>query len=53
MFFDLWGQPVKLTDGNNVALTKFGVLDRGYTGHEHLLGVGLVHMNGRLCNSLT
>ncbi|MBJ7880435.1 RHS repeat-associated core domain-containing protein [Gelidibacter salicanalis] len=39
---------LKLTDGNNVALTKFGVFDRGYTGHEHLLGVGLVHMNGRL-----
>ncbi|WP_262510701.1 RHS repeat domain-containing protein [Gelidibacter algens] len=29
-------------------MTKFGVFDRGYTGHEHLLGVGLVHMNGRL-----
>jgi hypothetical protein len=24
---------MKLTDGNNVALTKFVVLDRGYTGH--------------------
>lgn len=46
--FDAWGNIVKLTDGNNVALTKFGVFDRGYTGHEHLLGVGLVHMNGRL-----
>ncbi|WP_236636873.1 RHS repeat-associated core domain-containing protein [Sinomicrobium soli] len=23
-------------------------MDRGYTGHEHLAGVGLVHMNGRL-----
>ncbi|MEA1786483.1 RHS repeat-associated core domain-containing protein [Arenibacter sp. GZD96] len=23
-------------------------MDRGYTGHEHLLSVGLVHMNGRL-----
>lgn len=46
--FDAWGNIVKLTDGNNVALTKFVILDRGYTGHEHLLGVGLVHMNGRL-----
>ncbi len=24
------------------------LLDRGYTGHEHLSSVGLVHMNGRL-----
>lgn len=46
--FDAWGNLVKLTDGNNVALTKFAVFDRGYTGHEHLQGVGLVHMNGRL-----
>ncbi len=23
-------------------------MDRGYTGHEHLQGTGLVHMNGRL-----
>ena len=46
--FDAWGNIVKLTDGNNIALTKFAILDRGYTGHEHLQGVGLVHMNGRL-----
>ena len=24
------------------------LLNRGYTGHEHLQGVGLIHMNGRL-----
>ncbi|EKY18908.1 hypothetical protein HMPREF9073_01022, partial [Capnocytophaga sp. oral taxon 326 str. F0382] len=24
------------------------LLDRGYTGHEHLQTVGLIHMNGRL-----
>ncbi|MFD1631673.1 RHS repeat-associated core domain-containing protein [Pseudopedobacter beijingensis] len=29
-------------------LTAFVILDRGYTGHEHLLGVALIHMNGRL-----
>jgi RHS repeat-associated protein len=39
---------VKLTDGSNNNLSSFTLLDRGYTGHEHLLGVGLVHMNGRL-----
>ena len=50
--FDAWGNIVKLTDGNNTALEKFAFLDRGYTGHEHLQGVGLVHMNGRLYNPL-
>jgi hypothetical protein len=28
-----WCAGGKLIDGNNVALTKFAVLDRGYTGH--------------------
>ncbi|MDZ4147924.1 MAG: RHS repeat-associated core domain-containing protein [Flavobacteriaceae bacterium] len=46
--FDAWGEVVKLTDGSNNNLSSFTLLDRGYTGHEHLLGVGLVHMNGRL-----
>ena len=46
--FDAWGNVVKLTDGLGNNLAAFGILDRGYTGHEHLLGVGLIHMNGRL-----
>ncbi|WP_205943771.1 RHS repeat domain-containing protein [Pedobacter aquae] len=46
--FDAWGNIVKLEDGNGVPLSAFVILDRGYTGHEHLLGVGLIHMNGRL-----
>ncbi|HEX8576377.1 MAG TPA: RHS repeat-associated core domain-containing protein, partial [Flavobacterium sp.] len=29
-------------------LSGFVVLDRGYTGHEHLQGVNLIHMNARL-----
>lgn len=49
--FDAWGNIVALTDGNGNPLTAFVVLDRGYTGHEHLLGVGLIHMNGRLYDS--
>ena len=52
--FDAWGQLVKLqikgiavplpegTEGSGL------LLDRGYTGHEHLLGVELINMNGRL-----
>ena len=46
--FDAWGNIVKLTDGANNTLEKLTFLDRGYTGHEHLQGVGLIHMNGRL-----
>ncbi|WP_205943772.1 RHS repeat-associated core domain-containing protein [Pedobacter aquae] len=46
--FDAWGNIVKLENGNGVPLSAFVILDRGYTGHEHLLGVGLIHMNGRL-----
>ncbi|MDO5968192.1 RHS repeat-associated core domain-containing protein [Flavivirga aquimarina] len=46
--FDAWGNLVKLTDGQGNNLDKFVYLDRGYTGHEHLQGVDLIHMNGRL-----
>lgn len=50
--FDAWGNIVKLTDGIGNTLTDFVILDRGYTGHEHLTKVGLVHMNGRLYDPL-
>lgn len=50
--FDAWGNIVKLTDGNGNNLTDFVILDRGYTGHEHLTNVGLIHMNGRLYDPL-
>ncbi|MEP6930183.1 MAG: RHS repeat-associated core domain-containing protein, partial [Flavobacterium sp.] len=53
--FDAWGNLAKLqkngvavtlpTNGTGAALM---ILDRGYTGHEHLAEVGLIHMNGRL-----
>ncbi len=46
--FDAWGNIVKLQDGNGNDLSSFNILDRGYTGHEHLQGVRLIHMNGRL-----
>ncbi|VXB33207.1 conserved exported hypothetical protein [Flavobacterium sp. 9AF] len=46
--FDAWGEVIKVVDGQGAILTNFSVLDRGYTGHEHLTSVGLVHMNGRL-----
>ncbi|KAF2515009.1 hypothetical protein EYY60_02830 [Flavobacterium zhairuonense] len=46
--FDAWGSLVKVQDGAGNILTGLTVLDRGYTGHEHLQSVGIIHMNGRL-----
>ena len=46
--FDPWGQVVKVEDGAGNTLDKLTLLDRGFTGHEHLQTVGLIHMNGRL-----
>lgn len=46
--FDAWGEVLRVEDGQGNVLAGFAVLDRGYTGHEHLQSVGLIHMNGRL-----
>jgi RHS repeat-associated protein len=46
--FDAWGNVKKIQDGAGNNLTKLTIIDRGYTGHEHLQGVNLIHMNGRL-----
>ncbi|UAK52318.1 RHS repeat-associated core domain-containing protein [Capnocytophaga ochracea] len=46
--FDAWGQPIKVADGAGNTLDKLTLLDRGFTGHEHLQTVELIHMNGRL-----
>ena len=50
--FDAWGLIVKVQDGAGNVLTGLVALDRGYTGHEHLQGVNLIHMNGRLYDPL-
>ncbi len=46
--FNAWGETVFLqdVDGNN--LEQLTVMDRGYTGHEHLAGINLINMNARL-----
>ena len=49
--FDPWGQPIKIVDGAGNTLDKLTLLDRGFTGHEHLQTVGLINMNGRLYDS--
>ncbi|WP_163408346.1 RHS repeat-associated core domain-containing protein [Flavobacterium ajazii] len=45
--FDAWGNVI-VQDGAGNTLNGLSLLDRGYTGHEHLQSVGLIHMNGRL-----
>ena len=34
--FDPWGQPIKVEDGAGKVLQGLTLLDRGFTGHEHL-----------------
>jgi RHS repeat-associated protein len=46
--FDAWGNIIKIQDEQGNILSKLVILDRGYTGHEHLQDVALIHMNGRL-----
>ncbi|SHG60094.1 RHS repeat-associated core domain-containing protein [Flavobacterium defluvii] len=46
--FDAWGAIVSVKDGAGNVLMGLTVLDRGYTGHEHLQSVGLINMNGRI-----
>lgn len=42
--FDAWG---------NCANENDLLFDRGFTGHEHIKGIGLINMNGRLYDPLT
>lgn len=53
--FDAWGNLKKYYKNEvEIASTTFNnvdfeiVTDRGYTAHEHLFSVGLIHMNARL-----
>ena len=47
--FDAWGRPrnplnwAPLPEGHGICMLG----QRGYTGHEHLPALGLIHMNGR------
>lgn len=54
--FDAWGNFTNLIVAgsvvNPVTYTGNLLVDRGYTSHEHLAGVGLIHMNGRLYDPL-
>ncbi|PWN68067.1 polymorphic toxin type 23 domain-containing protein [Chryseobacterium oncorhynchi] len=50
--FDPWGNLTYLEkDGRKIDLKRGAAdlfIERGYTGHEHFMQVGLIHMNGRM-----
>lgn len=50
--FDVWGTLIQYANASGVTTiptTANGLmLDRGYTSHEHLLGVNIINMNGRI-----
>lgn len=46
--FDAWGNIKQVVHEDGTVNKTLGLIDRGYTGHEHLQSVGLIHMNGRL-----
>ncbi|WP_445357512.1 FG-GAP-like repeat-containing protein [Microbulbifer sp. ANSA002] len=53
MSFDAWGQRRNTANWNALSLSALSSFDhsrttRGYTGHEMLDEVGLIHMNGRI-----
>ena len=50
--FDAWGNIKKVIHQDGTVNTTLGIIDRGYTGHEHLQSVGLIHMNGRLYDTV-
>lgn len=58
--YDAWGNLTHLQIGNGEVLTGVELekalgqmlIDRGYTNHEHLWEVGIIHMNGRLYDPL-
>jgi RHS repeat-associated protein len=46
--FDAWGAIITVENGNGLILNGLTIIDRGYTGHEHIQSMGLINMNGRL-----
>lgn len=46
--FDAWGNIIKVTGESGQPLNGLLVMDRGYTGHEHIAGLNLINMNGRI-----
>lgn len=51
MAFDAWGRRIRPTGANDAGLNPAHG-DRGFTGHEHLDELAVVHMNGRMYDPL-
>jgi RHS repeat-associated protein len=58
--YDAWGRLRDVVNNPNSPYTpntpqqnKFCILDRGYTGHEHLLEHDIINMNGRIYDPIT
>jgi len=58
MGFDAWGMRRQLSNGQSLSLPAVALFDtsattrHGFTGHEQVDGMGLVHMNGRIYDPL-
>jgi RHS repeat-associated protein len=50
--FDAWGN-LRDPETWTGTVTDSPMFDRGYTGHEHITGFGLINMNGRCYDPLT
>ena len=50
---EAWGRQVETTWNGTVKQQSYNPeeTDRGFTDHEHMTGVGLIHMNGRVYDS--
>ncbi|WP_105900745.1 RHS repeat-associated core domain-containing protein [Vibrio gangliei] len=48
--YDTWGKQRKVTwqDNDPLAVAQAAITNRGYTGHEEITEIGLIHMNGRV-----
>ena len=46
--FDAWGRLRNPVNWSYTNITPMTLIDRGYTGHEHLFGFDLINMNGRM-----
>jgi len=50
--FDAWGRLRNPDNWTYTNIPTMTILERGYTGHEHLFGFGLINMNGRMYDPL-
>ena len=48
--YDTWGKQRKVAwqSESPLEVMQLAITNRGYTGHEEIVEVGLVHMNGRV-----